>query len=115
VVRLSPVAGYGVFLDGEALEGALIEECLTLRIQLGGLGTGEYVFEVEDEGELVPLLPLGYGALYNHSATPNVAWEYDAHTDLLSFFALRAIAAGEELLFDYGPLYWETRPELRAR
>ncbi len=116
VVRLSPVAGYGVFLNVDALEGARIEECLTLRTELNGVGTSDYVFEVrDDDDELIPLLPLGYGALYNHSATPNVEWEYDPDTDLLSFFALRAIAAGEELLFDYGALYWESRPELRAR
>jgi hypothetical protein len=115
VVQLSPIAGYGVFLHDQALEGALIEECLTLHIELGGVGTGEYVFEVLDDEELVPLLPLGYGALYNHSATPNIEWEYDTDTDLLSFFALRPIVAGEELLFDYGALYWKSRPDLRAR
>ena len=116
VVRLSPIAGYGVFLDDDAVEGARIEECLTLRTELDGVGTSDYVFEVrDDDDELVPLLPLGHGALYNHSGTPNIEWEYDPDTDLLSFFALRPIIAGEELLFDYGALYWETRPGLRAR
>ena len=42
-------------------------------------------------------------------------WEYDPDTDLVSFFTCRAVAAGEELLFDYGPLYWESRPELLGR
>ena len=114
--RGPPIAGYGVFLDDDAVEGARIEECLTLRTELDGVGTSDYVFEVrDDDDELVPLLPLGYGALYNHSGTPNIEWEYDPDTDLLSFFALRPIIAGEELLFDYGALYWETRPGLRAR
>jgi SET domain-containing protein len=114
-VRLSNIAGYGVFTREALAEGDLLEECLTLRIELGAVGTGEYVFEIEDGDGLAPLLPLGYGALYNHSDRPSAEWEFDPDTDLLSFFAARDVAAGEELLFDYGRPYWETRPDLHPR
>ena len=114
-VRLSDLSGYGVFTREALAEGDLLEECLTLRVELEAVGTGDYVFEIEDGDGLAPLLPLGYGALYNHSDRPNAEWEFDPDTDLLSFFAARDVAPGEELLFDYGRSYWETRPELHPQ
>jgi hypothetical protein len=46
--------------------------------------------------------------LYNHAADPNVEYDQD-RPDLLRFFALRTIHAGEELTIDYGEEWWETR------
>ncbi|MPZ16540.1 MAG: SET domain-containing protein-lysine N-methyltransferase [Luteitalea sp.] len=45
------------------------------------------------------LIPLGYGAMANHSSTPNVAKVVDGHDVYLQ--ALRDIEAGEELCFAY--------------
>ncbi|MGH9162163.1 MAG: SET domain-containing protein-lysine N-methyltransferase [Vicinamibacteraceae bacterium] len=45
------------------------------------------------------LIPLGYGALANHSSTPNVAKVVEGHDVYLQ--ALTDIDAGEELCFAY--------------
>jgi uncharacterized protein len=42
---------------------------------------------------------LGYGSLYNHSYTPNARYEHGPL--VLSFRALRDIAAGEEITINY--------------
>ena len=45
-------------------------------------------------------LALGYGSIYNHSETPNA--RYRMHLpDVMEFFALRPIHAGEEITIDY--------------
>jgi hypothetical protein len=55
-----------------------------------------YKFRVADD---LLLLPLGWGALVNHSASPNVEKVVEGHRVYLC--TLRAIAAGEELVFTY--------------
>jgi hypothetical protein len=45
-------------------------------------------------------LALGYGSIYNHSYEPNSRYVKEP-PDLLSFVALRDIAAGEEILINY--------------
>lgn len=44
---------------------------------------------------------LGYGSLYNHSATPNARFEYRLTEKLYVFIALRDIEPGEEILTNY--------------
>ena len=46
-------------------------------------------------------LALGFGSLYNHSATPNVDYEMDYEYRQIRFSALQQIEPGEELLIDY--------------
>jgi hypothetical protein len=45
-------------------------------------------------------LALGCGSLYNHSYEPNARYQPEA-PDILSFHALRHIAAGEEITINY--------------
>jgi len=48
---------------------------------------------------------LGYGSLYNHEPDPqraNARWEWVGNRTML-FIAVRDIAAGEEITYDYGP------------
>lgn len=52
-------------------------------------------------------LALGHASLLNHSDTPNLDWRFNKQTRIVSFFATRSIAAGEELTFDYG---WDWYP-----
>ena len=48
---------------------------------------------------------------YNHSDTPNVELEEGPEPFTMSVFALRDIAPGEELMYDYGvPLWFEQLP-----
>ena len=100
--------GRGVFAARRFRTGDVIEECPTLHVPPAEI-TGtlrDYVFSSLDGRENV--LALGYGMLYNHAADPNVEYDQD-RPDLLRFFALRTIRAGEELTIDYGEEWWETR------
>jgi SET domain-containing protein len=53
-------------------------------------------------------LAMGCGLLmiYNHSAHPNVEFTDGPEPDTISVVALCAIAAGEELTYDYGVELW---------
>lgn len=46
-------------------------------------------------------LVLGYGALYNHSANPNLETIQDIAERTVVFTACRDVVAGEELTIDY--------------
>jgi len=46
-------------------------------------------------------VPLGYGALYNHSFQPNAKYHFDYRNRRLVFSALRRIRKGEELFINY--------------
>lgn len=55
-------------------------------------------------------LAMGFGLLmlYNHSRQPNVEFHTGPEPDTMSVLALRDIAAGEELTYDYDvPLWFE--------
>jgi SET domain-containing protein len=45
-------------------------------------------------------LALGYGSIYNHSYTPNARYLKEP-PDVMSFVAIRDIAAGEEITINY--------------
>jgi hypothetical protein len=101
--------GRGVFATRAFAKGATVETCPTLEVSesdVSGL-LGDYVFSSgSNPGDVVLLL--GFGMLYNHSATPNLEYVQDDETTI-SFVALRAIRSGEELTIDYGEEWWETR------
>jgi hypothetical protein len=59
-----------------------------------------YVFQWLETKRGYVALALGYGSIYNHSDTPNAAYSMEM-PDILSFHALRPIAAGEEILISY--------------
>jgi len=48
--------------------------------------------------------------IYNHSDAPNAEWTIDDDNEnYITFFATKNIKAGEEILHDYGTLYWNSR------
>ncbi len=49
---------------------------------------------------------LGYLSIYNHSATPNATLDHHYDSDEISVIALRDIAAGEEITYDYVVPLW---------
>ena len=60
-------------------------------------------------------LALGYGSLYNHSATPNADYVKDFDAGVVRIVATRAIAAGDEITVDYSrggtnPLWFTPHP-----
>lgn len=46
-------------------------------------------------------IPLGYGLLYNHSYHPNAKYVFHKKAGTISFYALRKILPGEEILVNY--------------
>lgn len=46
-------------------------------------------------------IALGFGSLYNHSDDPNTDFEIQPAEELIRFFAVKDIEAGEELCIDY--------------
>lgn len=60
---------------------------------------GRYVFEW-DEGVICAVF--GLGSLINHDPAANVELVSNFEDRTMDFFAVRDIAAGEELVYDYG-------------
>jgi uncharacterized protein len=100
----------GVFAARGFGAGEVLERCPTVEIAdadvTGKLGDYVFRFRSVRDGDVVLLL--GYGALYNHSADPNVEYVQDEPT-LITFVARRGIRAGEDLTIDYGDEWWSTR------
>jgi uncharacterized protein len=112
-VRIGPsaVAGRGAFALTPIKEGDIIERCPALEVTDKDIG-GEllnYVFYGSAEDRR--LIVMGYGMMFNHSSTPNVAYyREDGPTGAeLIIYALRDIAKGEEMYYNYGDDWWSTR------
>jgi uncharacterized protein len=109
-LRLEPsrLGGLGVFAVAPVAAGALVESCPLLPV------SQQVRDELPDRVVVVPgrgpervAVPLGYGALYNHSAVPNLTWSVT--TRVMRLVAARDVAAGEELCIDYGPDWFPER------
>lgn len=104
IVKQSPGRGRGVFAGQDFEEGEVVEVCpvivlpadQNLHMRLTTLG--RYTFSWPRGVGVV----LGYGALVNHSATPNTAWNWDVDENVVLFSALRPVTKGEEITHDYG-------------
>lgn len=102
VVRTIPDMGRGVFAARPFRAGEVVEVCpvIVLATGEGAAGTlADYVFCWGDDGRLA--VALGHGSLYNHSATPNAAFDADFDRREVVFRAARAIEAGEQIFIDY--------------
>ena len=103
--------GRGVFARRDVDVDEVVERVPVLLIPRAQVfGPGEvaqrsariswYVFSWISEKRDYVALSLGYGSIYNHSDTPNA--KYRMHLpDIMEFFALRPIPAGEEITIDY--------------
>lgn len=92
--------GRGVFARRPIAEGTLIEIAPVLVLSEEDMETTElaghcFLWSAGKVG-----LPLGYGALYNHSYTPNAEY-LDRAPQTKVYRALRDIAAGEEITINY--------------
>ena len=101
----SPKGGRGVFTADYIPKDTLIEICPVLvlsnedREKIHQTFLHDYYFLWDDQGKQAAIA-LGYGSLYNHSDTPNIAW-VDWVDNVKIFYALRDIKKGEELFFNY--------------
>jgi hypothetical protein len=113
VVGIAPstVSGRGAFALKPIKEGDIVERCPALEVTDRDVG-GElvnYVFYGSAEDKR--LVVMGYGMLFNHSSQPNVAYyrqESPTGAELV-IYALRDIGKGEELFYNYGDEWWNTR------
>ena len=104
-VKRSQLHGWGVFTNKEIKKGDTVEECVVpydiLPLDSNALKNYRFVWPSRKKFTGA-CLPLGFGSIYNHSkGDPNIDWDIDAKERVVTFTALKDIAAGEELLFDY--------------
>lgn len=120
--------GRGVFAARDIARDELIERAPVLVLSpsdadaVDGTMLQPYLYEWGSDGESRGL-PLGYGALYNHSLQPNAWAEMDYDRAEMTITARRAIREGEEILLNYNgepedraPGWFDgTDPDRRAR
>ena len=101
-----PGAGNGLFARIPLEEGDRLE-VIGVLVPAGSVSdvcsrfADRYKFRL---GELL-LIPLGLGAMVNHSRQPNMEKVIEGHSVHLR--TTRAISAGEELFFTYGDRFFE--------
>jgi hypothetical protein len=114
--------GRGVVADAPIGGGQLIERSPVILVPHGDrsavdpTNVGSYIFMWEHgsigedvyKGEGRAAIALGLTSLVNHSADPNCDFVRYIEALAIDLFALRDIAAGEELTFDYGMTLWFT-------
>ena len=119
VAELGP-RGRGVVAGRAIAAGELIERAPVVvvpredRAALDATRLGDYIFMWEHgttgqdihSGKGRAALVLGFASLINHSAEPNCDFVRYIEGEALDLVALRDIAEGEELTFDYGMTLW---------
>jgi SET domain-containing protein len=103
IIRSSPLHGAGVYTTAAILSGTRVVEYTGPRLttkQTDGLYAGSeitYLFGMDDGKTVID--GFGTAAFVNHSCQPNC--ETDEIENRVWIIALRDIAAGEELTYDY--------------
>jgi len=103
IVKSSSLHGAGVYTTSDIKKGTLILEYtgprLTAKACEGMYADTEvtYLFAMDDENVIID--GFGMAAFVNHTCDPNC--ETDQIDDKIWIMALRDIAAGEELTYDY--------------
>ncbi len=103
-IKNIPGKGRGVYASKTIKKGVLIEACELLVIPKKELPfikktvLDEYYFEWSGGRAAIPL---GYGALYNHSFSPCADFFYDEKNAKIRFVAIRPIKKGEEIVVNY--------------
>jgi hypothetical protein len=118
VKQSSVVAGLGVFAGKDFSRGELIELCPVLPLAPAAWQSSTSLFEHAVTVSLRPLkavLPLGYGALYNHADSPNATWSVVSSAETMEVTAARDIALGEEIFIFYGPDFSKEQKESENR
>ena len=111
-------AGRGVFAKEAIREGELIEACPVValgdrkdRDRLRKTGLVNYYFLWGQKRDHAAIC-LGWGAVYNHSFSPNARFEKHLEDSRMDFHALRDIEVGEEISVNYNGDPENTNPLL---
>ncbi|VEU36385.1 unnamed protein product [Pseudo-nitzschia multistriata] len=114
--RLSPPKGYGVFATGPIANGTVVcgyeGDLLTLAEQEARYPDSwpDYCLRLSPELSIDAERSGHWSRFVNHDERPNLVVETSlAPEPSARFRAIRDIAAGEELCFDYGPVYFYAR------
>ncbi len=107
-IRLGVVPGKGraVFAARDFEKDELIELCPVLVLSPADADAADetslqpFFYEWGEDGESRGL-PLGYGAIYNHSLEPNACSEMDYERNEMKVVALRPIRSGDEITVNY--------------
>lgn len=110
----SPVHGIGVFASRALSEGEVIERAPMMPLlyrEIARTPLREYVSLCQHiphlKADEVVLFPCGMGALYNHSAEPNVSLRRcEENPYIMDWVAAQDICDGAELFISYGGDYW---------
>ncbi|MBL6852491.1 MAG: SET domain-containing protein-lysine N-methyltransferase [Alphaproteobacteria bacterium] len=122
VVRISG-KGRGVIATVAIAAGDTVERSPVLPLSLADSecpGLNEYGMAWEENHDNPTpgrecCIGLGYLSIYNHADRPNAKLEHHYDTDEISVVALRDIAAGEEITYDYVvPLWFTDAGEAKA-
>jgi|LauGreDrversion4_2_1035121.scaffolds.fasta_scaffold887939_2 hypothetical protein len=109
---IDEVKGFGVFTLEKINIGDIVETCYFLPIYNSNINPLiDYLFQI-DKYKTTRIFPLGYGAIYNHSDSPNINWKVK-DDNFIEFYSLKEIEPGDELCHDYGPNYWKTYWDIR--
>jgi SET domain-containing protein len=112
-IKESPNKGLGVFAKEKIFSGETIE--ITPLIKLNTPHDSDVLFDYRfyyktQDNDMIYVVVLGYGSLYNHSDQNNAGWR-NGKSMTFEFFALRDIEPGEEICTNYGGTdYFNQRP-----
>ena len=104
-VRPSEGKGMGVFAKQFIRKGDPIEDChlLFLPQNEGLLDDYRFNWPAGQDDYDAQVIPLGFGAIYNHSNDNNISWMSHPDSNMFfRFYALRDIMPGEECCSYYG-------------
>lgn len=111
-INKSKIHGWGVFAKHNIAKGGVIEESPFLKTfrdnNKNHKCIRDYVFGWRTHRDQ-NLIPLGHGALCNHSYSPNAECKSNVKRNLFVFIAKRKIKRGEEILIEYEESYWRWR------
>lgn len=97
----SKLHGRGVFSATAIEKGELITQDPTILV---GIDEGwGYAYALP--GDETAVLALGPASMVNHAEEPNA--DVEISEAWVSLYATCEIPANEEILIDYGPVYWE--------
>lgn len=105
-IRPSRRHGRGVFVVDGCAAGSVLETCPALPLEdaearaLDQTRLADYVFAWDDGRTVVAF---GFVSFCNHDTQPNAEVVLGEDPPTASLVAISAIAAGEEVLIDYGP------------
>ncbi len=103
-IRCSPIHGRGVFATRAFSTGDTVERCPVVVVPaaeqslLDRTNLFNYYFYWEDGAAAIAL---GYGSLYNHSASPRARYRKDFDASVVAFVAVQDIEVGREITVDY--------------